>query len=160
MPLAVGFFLRGRQLSSLCERILLNVNKDDAKAWRAIRLQEPLGWAAVLKATARQESQLNLWAWSGEQWLLLSLSLNDHLEGKSTGVTGEERAMWPSCLPARRGNSIALSSQLSQLFWNPLTFLTVREWKHTPFIPELRGGVLSAVPLLSWPDCLLSEKNN
>ena len=43
----------------------------------------------------------------------LSLPLNDHLEGKSTGVTGEERAMWPSCLPARKGDSIALASPLS-----------------------------------------------
>ena len=42
-------FLRGRQFFSLGERILLNVNKDDTKAWHVIRLQEPLGRAAVLK---------------------------------------------------------------------------------------------------------------
>ena len=59
----------------------------------------------MLNAIAKQEWQLN--------WLFLSLLLNDHLEGKSTGVTGEERAMWPSCLPARKGDSIALASPLS-----------------------------------------------
>lgn len=51
------------------------------------------------------------------QTVAFSLPLNDHLEGKSTGVTGvgagEERAPQLSCLPARRENSIVLPSELS-----------------------------------------------
>ena len=91
------FFLAGgRQLSSLPEKILLNTNKDHGKAEYA----SGLGCCSQAGVAAKL-------------WLFLSLPLKDHLEGKSTGVTGEERAMWPSCLPARKGDSIALASPLS-----------------------------------------------
>lgn len=95
------FFLAGgRQLSSLPEKILLNTNKDHGKA----------EYASGLGCSAGCCSQAGV---AAKLWLFLSLPLNDHLEGKSTGVTGEERAMWPSCLPARKGDSIALASPLS-----------------------------------------------
>ena len=108
---------------------------------------------------SQQESQLNLWAWSGKQWLF-SFTLSEWPPWRQINRSDRGRESHVAELSASQKGEFdsSLSSQLSQLFWNPLTFLPVREWKHTPFIPELSGGVLSAVPLLSWPDCLLSEK--
>lgn len=94
------------------------------------------------------------------QTVAFSFSLNDHLEGKSTGVTGEERKprSWAVCRPEGSIQECSPPNWApSQPVWNPVTFLPASEWKRTPFILKSKDGVLSAVSLLSWPDCLLRK---
>lgn len=141
-----------RQLLSLRKRIPLNVNKRWAKAWCAIHLLEPL------KATAGQESLLNFWAWNGKRWPFLPPPLNDRLEGKSTGVTWEERACaQPSASQKGEFNSSLLRTEprvsLSEIWWHFCLLVNGNTCFH-PWV-ERWCFVCSALALPAW---LFAEK--
>lgn len=113
MPLAVGGYFVLFVL--FCEggggnhHLSLRKSYDEQRPQQGIACH-PFARAPGLSCSAECYSQAGV---AAKLWLFLSLPLNDHLEGKSPGVTGEERAMWPCCLPARKGDSIALASPLS-----------------------------------------------
>lgn len=158
--LAVRFWWGGSYYLSVRWSYLMRT-KDNIEAHCAIHLPEPLGWGGQLNAAAGRELQLNLWAWNGKQWPFLSLPLNDHREGQTARVTGEESHM-AELSAGQKGefnSSFLWTEPLCQPFWNPVTFLPISEWKPVHFIPEPSGGVLSAMSLLFWPDCLLRKDN-
>lgn len=152
--------VRGQQLLPLCERILLNVNK--RRDWGMTR--HPFAGASGPSCGAESCHWTGVTAKSlGLKWQTVAFSFtpSEWPPWRQINKSDRGRGSHEAELSASQtGNSIALSSNWapSQPFWNPVTFPPISEWKRMPFIPEWSGGVLSAVSLLSWPDCLLRKK--